>query len=189
VASYEQSRAVRKTVRGGEEAVMGLLTRFRKEEAVDLPPAWMNGSEVTLVLQRLGPEGYSLRDPETNASLMGDEDRLADAGAMVVNLVDIATRGDSQRRRVSQPGLSLTLVPDGRRLAVYDGVQHFDIGYVEDATARALLRAMEQGARLQAISLWERTALDGSRSELCAVIAPEDAELIFSIDAPPTFAG
>jgi hypothetical protein len=168
---------------------MGLLTRFRKE-AIEVPPAWLDGSsDVSLVLQRLGPEGYSLRDPDTNDSLMGDEDRLTEAGAMVVNLVDITTRRDSQRCRMSRPGLSLTLIRDGRRLAVHDGAGHLDIGYVEDAVARAVIAAMDHGARLQAVSLWETAALDGSRTDLSIVIVPEDAELIFEIDAPQTFAG
>lgn len=164
---------------------MGLLTRFRKDEA-EIPPAWLAepSDPPSLVLQRLGEEGFSLRDPQTNASLLTDDDHLEQMGAIVVEVVDIATRRDARRCQVSRPGQDLTLAPEGRRVAVLDRAGSLDIGYVDDPHAPKVRAALDRGVELRAMALWETLALDGTRTDLHALIVPQYVELILSLESP-----
>jgi hypothetical protein len=138
-----------------------------------------------IMLQYLRPGGFGLRDLETGESLSWDHATLAsEYGALVAEVVDIADRRDPERVEASTPGSALALVPDRRRVAVWDETMTYDIGYLEEDLARPVAAALERGAPLTVMSLWEVSAMDGRRTELRILIIPEDVALTVSLEQP-----
>lgn len=164
---------------------MRLLERFRSGDTATAPPLpEPTVDEAQLLLRSLGENGFGLRDPETELPIRADDPALADMGAFVVVLEDIAERRDTSRCLASAPGRELTLVPDGGDVVVHDADGRYDIGMVPSDVAPALAEALRSGASYRAISIWELKALDGSRTELRVLIVPDAVELILAVDSP-----
>lgn len=164
---------------------MRLLDRFRSGStatATELPAPSAEGG--TLLLRSLGENGFGLRDPETELPIRADDAALAELGAFMVVLEDIADRRDAMRCVTSAPGQELSLVPDGRDVIVYDADERYDIGMVPSDVGPALADALRGGVAYRALSLWEVKALDGARSELRVLIVPDTVELILAVDSP-----
>ena len=127
------------------------------------------GERLRLWLERSG-DGFRLRDAATEELLRDHDPRIR-----VVKVAGVSYRVDALQSDAFSPGRRLTLVPepdnehDPNAIAVWDGAQGLQAGYVPADEAREL-RADDW----QAVALYEFFE-DGQRCGLRVLLAPRDA--------------